>query len=183
MADCTAPKFRRCAGLILAGAFLLLSAATAVAQSARIGYVDMKRLIDNAPQVLDTRRKLESEFSPRNKALESEQTRLVELEARDRRDSAILPKAAADSLKREIDALRKSIERTRKRLAEEFKARGDEEFNRQWPRIEAAVIAHARENQLDLVVQAPVMYASAQIDITDAVLARLKRDAAATPER
>ncbi len=94
-----------------------------------------------------------------------------------------MPKTAADSLKREIEALRKSIERTRKRLAEEFKARGDEEFNRQWPRIEAAVIAYARENQLDLVVQAPVMYASAQIDITDAVLARLKRDAATATGR
>jgi outer membrane protein len=45
------------------------------------------------------------------------------------------------------------------------------------------VVAHARENQLDLVVQAPVMYASARIDITDAVLARLKRDAAAAPTR
>lgn len=178
------PRFRTLAGLIFAGALLCLCAlAVSAQQSARVGYVDMKRLIDNAPQVLDTRRQLEREFAPRNKALESEQTRLAELEARERRDAAILPKAAADSLKREVEALRKSIERTRKRLAEEFKARGDEEFNRQWPRIEAAVIAHARENQLDLVIQAPVMYASAQIDITDAVLARLKRDAAAAPAR
>ncbi len=184
MAARFAPKFRRRAGLVLAGALLLLCTTAAIAQqSARIGYVDMKRLIDNAPQVLDTRRRLEAEFAPRNKALESEQARLAELEARERRDSAILPKAAADSLKRETEALRKSIERTRKRLAEEFKARGDEEFNRQWPRIEAAVIAHARENQLDLVIQAPVMYASAQIDITDAVLARLKREAATAPAR
>jgi outer membrane protein len=184
MAARSAPKFPTRAGLILAGASLLLWAATTLAQpTARIGYVDMKRLIDNAPPVLDTRRKLDAEFAPRNKALESEQLRLAELEARDRRDSAILPKAAADSLKREIEALRKSIERTRKRLAEEFKARGDEEFNRQWPRIEAAVIAHAREHQIDLVVQAPVMYASAQIDITDAVLARLRREAAAAPTR
>ena len=131
MAARSVPKFRLRAGLILAGAILWLCASFAHAQSARIGYVDMKRLIDNAPQVVDTRRRLETEFNPRNKALESEQSRLAELEARDRRDSAILPKAAADSLKREIEALRKSIDRTRKRLAEEFKARGDEEFNRQ----------------------------------------------------
>jgi outer membrane protein len=184
MAARFAPKFRTRAGIAVAGVVLLACTALAVAQeSARIGYVDMKRLIDNAPQVLDTRRRLEAEFSPRNKALESEQARLAELEARERRDAAILPLAAAESLKREVDALRKSIERTRKRLAEEFKARGDEEFNRQWPRIETAVVAHARENQLDLVVQAPVMYASARIDITDAVLARLKRDAAAAPTR
>ena len=47
----------------------------------------------------------------------------------------------------------------------------------------AKIFAYARENQLDLVVQAPVMYASAQIDITDAVLARLKRDAATATGR
>ncbi|MBK7146199.1 MAG: OmpH family outer membrane protein [Xanthomonadales bacterium] len=64
-----------------------------------------------------------------------------------------------------------------------LKARQDEEFNRQWPRLEAAVIEHARESQLDLVVQAPVLYASARIDITDAVLARLKREAALEPAR
>lgn len=183
MAASAAPRFLTHAGRILAGALLLVCATAVAAQATRIGYVDMKRLIDSAPQVIESRRKLEAEFRQRDAALQTEQTRLVELEARERRDSAILPKAAADSLKREIDALRKSIERTRKRLAEELKARQDEEFNRQWPRLEAAVIAHARESQLDLVVQAPVMYASARIDITDAVLARLKREAALEPAR
>lgn len=183
MAASTVPAHLGLAARTLVGAVLILLAAAALAQSARIGYVDMKRLIDQAPQVVESRRKLESEFRQRDAALQTEQARLLELEARERRDAAILPKAAADSLRREIGALRKSIERTRKRLAEELKARQDEEFNRQWPRLEAAVIAHARENQLDLVVQAPVMYASAQIDITDAVLARLRREAAPAPGR
>lgn len=182
MAALATPRFRNRSGRFVAGVCALLLAATAFAQQGeRIGYVDMKRLIDSAPQVLESRRRLETEFAPRNKALEAEVARLAELEARERKDGAILPRTAADSLKREIEALRRSIDRTRKRLAEEFKARGDEEFNRQWPRIEAAVIAHAREQQLDLVVQAPVMYASARIDITDAVLARLKRDATTIP--
>lgn len=178
MAALAAPRFRNRVGLIVAGILLLCLATAATAQSARIGYVDMKRLLDNAPQVTETRRKLEAEFRSRDQALKNEEARLAELEARERRDSAIMPADIAASLRREIEALRKSVERTRKRLADELKARSDEEYNRQWPRIEAAVIAHARENQLDLVVQAPVFYASAQIDITDAVLARLKREAA-----
>ena len=171
-------RFRRLTGLILAGVAMLYSIAGA-AQSARIGYVDMKRLLDNAPQVIETRRMLGNEFKAKDAALKAEEARLAELESRERRDALILPKPAAESLRREIDALRDSITRTRNRLAKELKAREDEEFNRQWPLIEAAVIAHAREQQLDLIVQSPVFYASAQIDITDAVLVRLRRDAAA----
>lgn len=182
MAARDVPMFRTCAALLLAGVVALAFAASAAAQSARVGYVDMKRLIDNAPQVIETRRRLSEEFRQRDAAVAAENARLGELEARERRDALMLPKPAAEALRREIEALRKSIERTRNRLAQELKARQDEEFNRQWPRIEAAVIAHARENQLDLVVQAPVFYASAQIDITDAVLARLKREASSTPQ-
>ncbi len=182
MAARDVPMFRICARLVVAGVVVLVFAAGAAAQSARLGYVDMKRLIDNAPQVIETRARLNGEFKARDAAVAAENTRLAELEARERRDALMLPKTAAEALRREIEALRKSIERTRNRLAQELKARQDEEFNRQWPRIEAAVIAHARENQLDLVVQAPVFYASAQIDITDAVLARLKREATTAPQ-
>jgi len=185
MAARSATLSLRCASLAFAGVVTLFCGVIAPvwAQSTRIGYVDMRRLLASAPQVVESRRKLETEFQARDVALRAEQTRLVELEARERRDGATLPKPVADALKREIDALRTSIERTRKRLAEELKSRQDEEINRQWPLIEAAVIAHARENQLDLIVQAPVLYASAQIDVTDAVLARLKRESSAEPPR
>jgi len=45
-----------------------LSPATALAQApaaAKVGYVDMKRLLDNAPQVVAGREKLSKEFAPR----------------------------------------------------------------------------------------------------------------------
>jgi outer membrane protein len=186
MAGRHAPGLPNSVGAIVAGVFALLFAGLLAAQSSsptRIGYVDMRRLIDNAPQVAESKRKLAAEFASKDQSLKSEEARLATLEARERKDGTILPKPVAESLHREITALRTSVERTRKRLSDELRARQDEEYNRQWPRIEAAVIAHARENKLDLIVQAPVLYASAQIDITDAVLARLKRDGAAEAPR
>ena len=53
---------------------------------------------------------------------------------------------------------------------------GSYQVAQRWPEIQDAVIEYARENGLDLVVASPVVYASASIDVTDAVLARLKRD-------
>ena len=144
----------------------------------KIGYVDMKRLLDNAPQVADGRRLIEADFRSRDAQLNVEQTRLDEMQKRERRDAAVMPKANADALRQEIQVLKLSLERTRKKLAEDLKTRSDEEISRRWPEINNAVVEHARANGYDLVVHAPVLYASAAIDITDEVLAKLRSQVA-----
>lgn len=75
------------AGLVLALAF---TAAAAPAQTTgeHIGFVDMKRLVDNAPQMEDSRRKLEAEFSARDSALKTDEARLTERRAAYARDGA-----------------------------------------------------------------------------------------------
>jgi outer membrane protein len=163
-------------GMLLA---LLLPIAGA-AQTPKIGYVDMKRLIDNAPQVAEGRKRIEAEFLSRDQLLKAEQTRLNELEARERRDSAVLPKAEADALRLEIQTRKRSIELTRSKLNLELKARSDQELSRRWPELTDAVIEYARTNGYDLVVPAPVLYASASVDITDEVLAALRTRAASS---
>ena len=167
------------AALLLA--LLALTPALAQNPGTRIGYVDMKRLLDNAPQVIEGRKRLEAEFEGKDRQLKAGEAELAELETHERRDAAILPKAAADALHSQIETLRRTLERTRKQMSEDLKARLDEEFNRRWPEINDAVIAYAREQGYDLVIPAPVLYASAAVDITDRVLERL-RAAAAKPE-
>jgi len=161
-------------------ALVLLSFAATAQQPAqvpsRIGYVDMKRLLDNAPQVQAGRAALQREFAQRDTELKTQEARLADLVARQRRDSAILPKDAADALANEIDTLDRGIKRLREKMRDDLAARQNEELNKRWPEIQDAVIEYARANSLDLVVASPVVYASAAIDVTDAVLARLKRD-------
>ena len=161
----------------LLAAFALLFAASAHAQpeNVRIGYVDMKRLLDNAPQVVAGRQKLEREFAPRDTALNADEMRLAALRSRYERDNALLGREEAESLKREIDALDRSIRRNRDNLRSELKARSDQELDRSWREINNAVVEFARERNIDLIVPSPVVYASPRIDITDQVLERLKR--------
>lgn len=167
----------RLAALLLA--LIWLAPSLAQNPGTRIGYVDMKRLLDNAPQVIEGRKRLEAEFQDRDRQLKAEQARLEELETEERRDAAIMPKTAADALHQRIETLRRTLERTRKQMGEDLKARLDEELNRRWPEINDAVIAYAREQGYDLVIPAPVLYASAAVDITDRVLERLRAVAAA----
>ena len=162
--------------------FVLLLAFTGIADAqtaaaAKVGYVDMKRLLDNAPQVVAGRQRLEREFAARDAALKQDEKRSAELHARQARESGTLPKSEADTLQREIDALDRSIKRKRDGLRGELKTRSDQELDRSWREINDAVVEFAREQGYDLIVPSPVVYASARVDITEQILDRLRRQA------
>lgn len=142
----------------------------------KLGYVDMKRLLDNAPQVQAGRERLQREFAARDTALKQDETRLATLRSDFDRNGALLEKSEADTRKREIDALERSVKRTRDELRAELKSRSDQELDKSWQEINNTVVDYAREQGLDLVVPSPVVYADPRIDITDRVLERLRRD-------
>ncbi|MEZ5463733.1 MAG: OmpH family outer membrane protein [Lysobacteraceae bacterium] len=162
---------------------LLLLGGTAAAQdgSGRIAYVDMQRLIDSAPQVVNARARLQTEFAERDRALDADVERLAALEDRIRREADLMSADDARALRQEADALRSSIQRTRERLSQQLGSRIDEELDRAWPDIEASVAEYAREAGYDLVVGSPVIYASGRVDITDRVLDRLRQAASERP--
>ena len=168
----------RCAGLAALFALLLTFGALA-ADPAKIGYVDMKRLLDNAPQMVESRARLEKEFAARDVQLKADEAKLAEYEKRYARDAAILSKPEAEKLAAEIDALKRGTKRSRDQLREELSTRTQDELSKRWPEIYDTVLEYAREQGYDLVVQAPVLYASPSIDITEAVLERLRRQALA----
>jgi len=143
-----------------------------------VGYVDMKRLLDNAPQVVAGRGRLQKEFAPRDAALKAEDERLTQLKQKNERDGPLMTKDEAEKVKREIEALDRSVRRTREDLRNELKARSDQELDKSWQEINNAVVEYARAQGIDLVVPSPVVYANPRIDITDAVLERLRKDAA-----
>ena len=177
-----AARMRALARLALFAALLALplqAAAQPADAPARIGYVDMKRLIDNAPQVLAARARLEAEFAERNARLDADAANLAQMDQRLQAGASTLPPSEAETLRRQADALRRSIERTRAALQAELDRRIDEELGSAWPAMEAAVAEYAREAGYDVVLSSPQLYASGRIDITDRVLDRLRRSAGA----
>jgi outer membrane protein len=151
----------------------------AQAPGGKIGYVDYKRLLDNAPQMIESRARLEREFAPRDALVKTDESRLATLKQRYDRDNAIMAKADAEALKREIDTLDRSIKRTHDELRNALNTRAASERDRIWQGINDNVIEYARAQGYDLIVPGPVVYASPRIDITDAVLERLRHAAPA----
>jgi outer membrane protein len=177
---------RRGIGARLLAVVLLVCAlapgyAWAQAAAEKIGYADFKRLIDNAPQMVESQSRLQKEFATRDQALTADETRLATLRQRYDRDGAIMSKPDAEALKREIDSLERSIKRGRDDLHNDFNARALAERDKIWQEINNAVVEYAHANGYDLIVTSPVVYASPRIDITDAVLDRLRHAKAAPP--
>lgn len=156
-------------------AMLLLAGSAWAPADVRIGYVDMKRLLDLAPQVMAGRAELDVEFRPRNQQLLDDEQRLVEMEQALAAQSGLNSEQALER-EREIRSLRRSVERRREDLAEELNFRRNEEIRNLGEEIELAVKTVAEREGYDLVLSSPVAFASAKIDITDQVLDFLEVD-------
>lgn len=142
----------------------------------KIGYVDMKRLLDSAPQMAEGRRQLEVEFAARDASLQADEKRLADRRAAYDRDAATLTSAKSESLKREVDALDRAIKRNRDNLRGELKTRSDQVLDGSWRDINNVVVEFARDQSYDLIVQSPVIYANPRVDVTEAVLERLRKE-------
>ena len=154
-------------------ALLLGAAASAVpAQQLRVGYVDMKRVLDNAPQVIAGREQLDREFRPRNDAIESDE-QLAEQMERDLLNGDLVPEDR-NRLEREVRELRRSVNRRREDLRDELSFRRTEEVQRLEDQINQAVQGIARDNGYDLILSSPVIYADPALDITDLILDQLQ---------
>jgi outer membrane protein len=158
----------------------VLPIASAAQTPAKIGYVDLKRVLDEAPQMIESRARLEREFSSRDGAIKAAEAKLTALKQRYDRDSAIMSKDDAEALKREIEATERANKRMVEEARSELAARQAAERDRNWQKMQDIIVEYARSQGYDLIEASPPLYVSPRIDITDAVLDHLKR-AGGTP--
>jgi len=147
-------------------------AGPATAQSVRIGYVDMKRVLDNAPQVLAGREKLDLEFRPRNETIEFQERQVRAME--DRLALGDLSEDARVRLERELREMQRNVARQKEDLRDELSFRRTEEVQKLEDQINQAVQEIARDNGYDLILSSPVVYADPTLDITQLILDQLR---------
>ena len=141
-------------------------------QELRVGYVDMKQILDNAPQVIEGKARLDLEFRNRNDAIEFDDQRLVALQSR--LQQADLSTDASLRLEREVRELQRSVNRRKEDLRDELSFRRTEEVQQLEEEINLAVQEIAERNGYDLIISSPVVYASPALDITDQILEQLE---------
>lgn len=150
----------------------IVGSTMAHAQQLRVGYVNMKQVLDNAPQVIAGRQILDQEFRPRNNAIEAEEARLENMELRLQQGD--LTEDAQGRLEREIREIRRGLNRQKEDLRDELSFRRTEEVQQLEDQINLAVKEIARTHGYDLILSSPVVYADPALDITELILQQLQ---------
>ena len=155
--------------------FSLVASGTLVyAADTRIGIVNTAKLLKEAPQAEAARKKLESEFAPRDLKIVESQKSIKILEDKLSKDAAIMTEAARKKQEREIVSKKRDVKRVREEFTEDFNFRRNEEIGKLQKLVSETILTLAKENKYDIILNESVIYASQQVDITANVLERLR---------
>ncbi|HZV61607.1 MAG TPA: OmpH family outer membrane protein, partial [Methylophilaceae bacterium] len=139
----------------------------------KIGYVQVDKILQEAPQTAESGKKLEKEFSPRTQELERMQKQIRDQESALEKNSLTLSETERRNKERDISNLKIEFQRKQRELREDVNLRKNEELGSLQERINKAVSTVAQAEGYDLVVYSGVAYASNKVDITDKVLKSL----------
>ena len=156
---------------------LVLSALAFSAQSnaadLKIGYVQVDKILQEAPQTAESSKKLEKEFAPRSQELERMQKQIKDIETALDKDALTMSETDRKNKERDASNLKIDCQRKQRELREDINLRKNEELAALQDRINKAVTSVSEAEGYDLVVYGGVAYANKKIDITDKVLKSL----------
>ena len=154
--------------LVLAS--LLTFAISAQSAELKVGYVQVDKILQEAPQTAESGKKLEKEFSPRSQELDRMAKQIKDLETALDKDGLTITEADRRSKERDVQNIKTEFQRKQRELREDINLRKNEELGSLQDRINKAVQSVAKAENYDLVMYSGVAYAADKIDITDKVL-------------
>ncbi|MEQ8230506.1 MAG: OmpH family outer membrane protein [Gammaproteobacteria bacterium] len=153
---------------------LMGTASGALAADYKIGVVNAPKVLEMAPQAEVARKKLEKEFATRDRDLVAGQKDLKDMEDRLSKDGAIMSEAERARLERDILNKRRELKRDTQEFQEDVNFRRNEEMAKIQQEIADAIVELAKEQGFDMVLGTGVVYASEKVDVTEAVIKKLK---------
>lgn len=130
----------------------------------KVGFVNIRQLIANAPQIKQVQTKLATEFEDKNQAIIALRNEIVKLSASyDQQPS----KDEQLALQKQIDDKQLELSKLQQFMQDEFNLRRNEALGKVQTLIVKMVAKVSKEKQLDIVLNnTGVVYVSNRIDIT-----------------
>ncbi|MGJ0491376.1 OmpH family outer membrane protein [Methylobacter sp.] len=153
---------------------LLLTANVSFADL-KVGFVNIPAVLEKAPQAEKAKKRLEKEFSPRDKQLVAQQKEIQSLEEKMARDSSVMGESERRNLEKDILNKKRDAKRAQQEFSEDFNLRRNDELGKLQRRIVEAIREIAKDQNFDLLLTDGVIYASEQIDVTSQVQEKLSR--------
>ena len=155
--------------------FLMLMLVAGVSHAElKIGFVNVAKVLEKAPQAAKAKTRLETEFSPRDKALNSQMKEIKSLEDKLGKDSAVMSDEERRRIEKDILDKKRDAARAQQEFSEDFNMRRNEELGNLQKRIVEAVRALAKEESFNLLLTDGVIYADDAIDVTSRVQQKLE---------
>ena len=151
----------------------LLLAANVSYADLKIGFVNIPAVLEKAPQAEKAKKRLEQEFSPRDKQLVAQQKEIQNMDDRMAKDAAVMGESARLNLEKDILNKKRDAKRAQQEFSEDFNVRRNEELGKLQRRIVEAIREIAKAQNFDLLLTDGVIYASDKIDVTSQVQQKL----------
>jgi outer membrane protein len=150
---------------------LAVSAASAEAEM-KIGFVNGQRLINESPQAVKAKKKLEKEFEKRDQELQKMAKQLQTMQENMEKNAPTMAESDRRNKEREFNDLNRDFQRKQREFREDLNLRQNEEMASIYENINKIIKKVAENEKFDLIVQEAV-YFSPKIDITEKVIKSL----------
>lgn len=166
---------KRISSILLAGFIALMGTGAALADGAKIGVVDLQKIMQTAPQMKGIQDKLEANFKPRrDKLIAMEESLKGEMEAF-KKDSAIMSQMKKKDMEKKIVGLQQQFERDGQQYQQELSTAHNEAMEEFYGKIRTAIAKIAEREKYDVVLQKDAAPFSAdKLDVTPQVMKEIQ---------
>ncbi|MCF6301068.1 MAG: OmpH family outer membrane protein [Proteobacteria bacterium] len=149
---------------------------SAVVIAGKIGYVDMNVLINDSPQILEANRILTEDFEQQNRKIKEQQNNLNTLEKRIQQEGPLMTADELVRLQERARLLERQFRRAKEDLNDAITIRNSQLVDDVQQQLKQVVTEYAEANGFDAILINAILYANDEIDITDEILEKLKKD-------
>jgi outer membrane protein len=143
----------------------------------KIGVVDYGKLMEESPQAKTVVEAIRTEFTPRQRDLQNQQTALKAKEEKLQKDGATMTEDQRQRTEKELRDSYRDLSRKQQEVQDDFNARRNEEMSRLQRTLIDEVRVYAKAQNFDLVIADGVIYSTPTLDITPAILTALQSHA------
>jgi outer membrane protein len=154
---------------------VLLGVAAPVSAQLKIGFVNVPKVMDQAPQARAADGRLEKEFGPRDSEILAMKRDVVKSTDKLTKNSAVMSAAERQRQESEVRQLRREIRRLEDEFREDVNLRRSQELGKLQREVVAVIQELAKAEKFDLIISDGVIFAGGKVDITDKVINRLKK--------
>lgn len=160
--------------LVFTAALFSIFAGQLQAADLKIGVVNSQKLIAESPQAATLRDQLQQEFAPQMRELQSQQNEIKTLQEKFKRDEAVMSESERSAMERRMRDLVRDFQYGQQTLQEDQRSRYNEGMGRLQNELRNAIQGFAKAEGYDLILTEPA-YSADALDVTDQVLARMKK--------